>query len=159
MKRLCKWLGLIGLMALLSSLSACNPWRLPLLSKEAKNQEERITRETEEAIKKSSALQELDRICTQEIPRPDQSEPLRKYKSLRDEKFLGYGYRSTLSYDQLRDFYLQRLPNMGWQLSGQKEGWGPSETAFRRNGFELKISEAPPGGPITYYLHCERISP
>jgi hypothetical protein len=157
-KRELSSLALLGLMIAVGSFSGCNPRGLPGLKQEAKRQEERTTHETEEAIQKSPAFQELNKLCTQEIPQPVGVILTRKYKSLRDERFLGYGYRSPLNYGAITEFYIGNLTERGWQLTKEKDGgWGPSTIELRKGGFEVKISEASSGDTTTYYVHCERL--
>src|SRR6266571_5197539 len=89
-------LALVGV-----SFAACNPRNMPGFSQEAKRQEDRITRETEEAIKKSPALQDLDHLCTQVLPRPERFQNVNKSRDFQNEKFLSYGYHSSLDYERV----------------------------------------------------------
>jgi hypothetical protein len=140
--------------------TACDPRQLPGFKQEARRQEERITRETEEAIKKSPALQELDRLCAQEIPRPDGFIPVNKYGDLVEGRYLGYGYHSGIDYQGVKSFYLNYFTQHGWQLTKEKEaGWGPSEIEFRKNGYQVTVSDVVRGKEINYFLHCEKLGP
>lgn len=76
--------------------TGCHPMSLPILRDEARRQDERITRETDEAIKKSPKLQELNQLCTEKIPKPNGFELMNKDRDYHEETFLSYGYRSSL---------------------------------------------------------------
>jgi hypothetical protein len=135
--------------------TACDPRQLPGFKQEGKRQEERITRETDEAIKKSPLLQELDRLCTQELPRPDGFVPVNKYRDFNEEKFLGYGYHSELDYQSVKSFYVNHLTQHGWQLTEQKdEGWGQRKIEFRNEKYRVTIFDMGGGKGTNYALNC-----
>lgn len=149
---------LILLIALAVGLTGCDPRRLPGFKREAKRQEELTTRETEAAINRSPTFQEINHLCTQEIPRPSDFLLVNKYMSLREEKFLGYGYRSALDFGSIKSFYITNLTERGWQLVRQKDGgWGPSEMEFRKEGFQVIISNTIGGEEIKYFVHCAKL--
>ena len=83
------------LIVVITCLTSCSPRQLPGLKQQAKAQEERITRETAEAIRKSPKLQELDRLCTAEVPRPEGFVLVKRSRDFNDESFLSYGYDSS----------------------------------------------------------------
>lgn len=139
-------------------LTGCDPRRLPGFREEAKRQQERITRETEAAIEKSPRLQELNHLCTEQIPRPTDFVSVNKYMSLQEERFLGYGYRSPSDYESVKTFYVRSFAERGWQLTRQKDdGWGPREIEFRKNGFQVTIEDVVRGFEINYFVHCARL--
>jgi hypothetical protein len=151
---------LVGLLMDTVCLTACDPRGLPGFKQEAKRQEERITRETEEAIKKSTTLQELHHLCTEQIPRPEGFVLVNKFRGLHGEIFLGYGYHSPLDYQSVRRFYTNYFNQHGWQLTKQKDGgWGPSKIEFRKEGHEVMISESGSQDEgINYFLECVKLS-
>ena len=121
-------------------LCSCDPRQLPGFQREAKRQDERITRETQEAIRNSPALQELDRLCTTEIPRPDGFVLGRMSRDFREQKFLVYGYRSDTDYRTVKNFYLNYFREHGWQLAEEKDGgWGPSKIAVRNDRYQVTV--------------------
>lgn len=139
--------------------TACNPTRMPGGRQIAKQQEERITRETEEAIKKSPVLQELDHMCTREVPRPDEFVPINKYGDLRRERFLGYGYRSGADYQSVKSFYINYFTQHGWQLTNQKDaGWGQPYVEFSKDNYKVKVYRLTGDDGINYSLYCEKLS-
>jgi hypothetical protein len=149
---------LILLVLVTVPLTACDPRQLPGFKQEAKRQEERITRETEEAIKKSPALQELDHLCTQEIPRPDGFVPVNKYRDVHEERFLGYGYHSALDYQSVKSFYINHLTQNGWQITKQKDGgWGEPQIEFRKDKYRVTIFDVGAGEGTNFTLSCGRL--
>lgn len=138
-------------------LTACDPRQFPGFKQEAKRQEERITRETEEAIQKSPALQELNHLCTEEIPRPEGFVLVNKSRDFNKERFLSYGYHSTLGYESVKRFYLDYFAQHGWQLTKQKDGgWGPSEIEFRKDSYGVTIYDMGAGEGENYGLVCAK---
>jgi hypothetical protein len=138
--------------------TGCNPWRLPGFKQEAKRQDERITRETDEAIRKSAGLQELDHLCTQEIPRPSKFALDRKYRDYNEEKFLGYGYQSDADYQSVKSFYLKYFNEHGWQIIKEKDGgWGPSEIEFGNERYRLTVYDKGKSEGGTYDVVCARL--
>ncbi len=149
----------ILVLSAVACLEGCNPRRWPGFQGEAKRQEERITRDTEEAIKKSAALQELDRLCTQEIARPEGFVPVNKYRDLHGDRFLGYGYQSALDYGSVSTFYQNFLSQHGWQLTKRKDnGWGQRQIEFRKGRYEVILYDLGGSEGINYSLHCEKLS-
>lgn len=120
-------------------ITSCNPWKLPGLREEARRQDERVSRETDEAIRTTPVLQDLARLCTEEIPRPRDFVESRKYADFNDKKFLGYVYDSALDYSSVRAFYRGFFLQHGWRLAGEKEGWGPSQMEFRNDKYRVTI--------------------
>jgi hypothetical protein len=145
-------------MSIALCFTACNPRDLPGFKQEAKRQEQRITRETEDAIKKSPALQELDRLCTQEIPRPAGFVPGYKYRDFNEQKFLGYGYHSSLDYQSVKSFYMNYFTQHGWQLTNEKDsGWGQPQIEFRKDGYRVTIYDMGGGEGDNYTVSCGRL--
>lgn len=137
---------------------ACSPIKIPVLRERAKKEQERITKETQEAIKSSQKLQELDRLCTKDIPLPPDFVLVKLHRDYKDETFLGYGYHSDVSYQQVktlyRDYFLQR----GWQLAGEKDRtWGYPYIEFINATYRIKIYDFGPGDGVNYSFHCEKL--
>jgi len=150
----------LALVVVTVCVAACNPRGFPGFKQLAKQQEERITRETEEAIKKSPVLQDLDRLCTQEILRPEGFVPINKYKDLHGERFLGYGYQSKADFSGVESFYVSYFVQHGWNLTKQDDRkWGFPKIEFRNQKYQVKIYDAGQDGEINYLLHCELLEP
>lgn len=156
--RMPRFTCIILIMAVLC-ITGCNPRELPGLKQGAKRQEERITRETERAIKESPALQELNRLCVEEVPRPNGFVLVNKYRDLHGEKFLGYGYHSDADYQFVKSFYLEYFSRHGWQLTNVKDsGWGQPQIEFRKDNHLVRIYDLGQGEGINYSLHCEKLT-
>lgn len=152
-----KALLIVSLMAATSYCTGCNPWGLPGLKQQAKKEEQRITRETEEAIKKSPGLQELNRLCTEEIPRPEGFVSVNKSRDFNEEQFLSYGYHSTHDYQSVKRFYLDYFVQHGWQLKTEKDsGWGPSKLEFRKDSYGVVIYDMGAGEGENYGIVCKK---
>src|SRR6266436_5095862 len=106
-KSLAMGFGIMSLAIAAGGLAGCSPSRLPGFSRLAKQEEERETKETEEAIKKSPELQELDHLCTKEIPRPDDFALVKKFNGSQSVIFVGYGYSSQSKYEEVKTFYMK----------------------------------------------------
>lgn len=150
-------ISILAFAILILLLTGCHPMRLPILKEEARRQDERITRETEEAIKKSSKLQELNQLCTERIPKPTGFELLYKDRDYHQETFLSYSYRSALDYQSVKRFYLDYFAQNGWELKKEKDdGWGPNEIEFHKDSYRVKIYDKEWGGE-TYSILCRKL--
>jgi hypothetical protein len=148
----------LALAVVILCFTSCDPRQLPGFKQEAKRQDERITRETEEAIKKSPALQELDRLCTTEIVRPEGFVSVKKSRDFHQERFLSYGYHSTLDYQSVKRFFLNYFVQHGWQLTEEKDhGWGPSKIEFRKDTFKVTIYDMGRGEGENYGMVCAKV--
>lgn len=137
--------------------TGCNPIHLPVLREEARRQDERITRETDEAIKKSPKLQELNRLCTETIPKPTEFELLYKDRDYHEETFISYAYRATLDYQTVKRFYLDYFGQNGWELKEEKDdGWGPSKIVFHKDSYRVSVYDKESGGK-TYSVVCGKL--
>lgn len=149
----------LSLLAVSLCVAACNPRELPSIKQLGKREEQRITRETEEAIKRSPVFQEIDRLCTQEIPRPEGFVAVRKYKDLHGETFLGYGYHSKADFNSVKSFYVGYFAHHGWNFTKENKGeWGFPDIQFRNQKYEVIIYDAGQDGEINYFIHCERLN-
>jgi len=124
--------------------TGCNPRQLPGFKQEAERQDARVTRETDVAIQKSRAFQELNRLCTEELPRPKSFVLVQKDRSFNGETFLGYYYQSTDDYESVKRFYKTYFAEHGWVLTKEKDsGWGPKSIEFHNEDHRVTIEEVP----------------
>jgi hypothetical protein len=141
-----------------SLLIACNPREMPGFKQIAKREDARITRETDEAIQNSPGLQELERLCTLDIPSPTDFVLVQKSRDFNEQKFLIYYYRSGMTYERVKTFYSDFLRQHGWQLTEQKDCcWGPSKLVFRRDSFSVTIYDKEYGEDTSYVVECSRL--
>ena len=139
--------------------SGCTPRDLPGFKQLSQREEDRITRETDEAIKKSAELQELDRLCTQQIPRPDGFVLVRKYRDFHENRFLGYGYHSTQPYPAVKEYYQRYFGEQGWQSTNEQKGgaWGDPKIEFRNDKYRVIIYDVGTSPRFRYVLDCGRL--
>jgi hypothetical protein len=131
---------------------------MPGFKQLAKREDARITRETDDAIKNSPALQELEHLCTIDIPSPTDFALVKKDRDFNEQKFLVYYYRSGISYDRVKAFYSDCLGQRGWQLTEQKDGgWGPSNMVFRKDQFSITIYDKEYGNDTSYGVVCRKL--
>jgi hypothetical protein len=151
---------LLDCLAVASFCAACNPWHLPGLKRIAKQQDERITRETVEAIKKSPALQELDHLCTKQIPLPAGFVLLNMSRDFNRETFLDYGYRSNTDYKSVKRFYSEYFSQQGWRVASEKgSGWGPPYVEYMKDRFKVKVYDMGTGDGVNYAIVCKKSDP
>lgn len=137
---------------------SCDPRQLPGFQREAKRQDERISRETQEAIRKSPALQELDRLCAKEIPRPDGFVLEHMSRDFHEQKFLSYSYRSDTDYRKVKNFYLNYFRDHDWQLSEEKDGgWGPSRIEVRNDRYRVTVYDKERRDTGLYSIVCANL--
>ena len=155
-----KNLRVSGLMLVLfTSLTACNPRNNPLFRKAAKVSDERIAKQTEQALKESPVLQEIDRLCTQQIPLFDGFKLTRKMSWQSRNPFLSYDYVSAADYQKVRTFYKEYFLQNGWQLTKDQDGgWGPPwEARFKKDNYSISITYSGPGEESNYGFFCQKL--
>jgi hypothetical protein len=146
------------LMAIAVSSAGCNPTGWPGLRQMAKQQDDRETRETEQAIKNSPELQELHQLCTLEIPHPDDFAMMDKSHGRYEKVFIGYGYRSGMKYPQVKQFYLSYFVQHEWALTGDKDGgWGSTYIEFTKGSHRVRVYQLSGREGINYTMICEKL--
>lgn len=134
---------------------ACTPREIPGFKRLAKQNEQKTTRETEDAIKRSLALQDLHRVCTQEVPLPDGFQPVNKFGDLHRERYLGYGYHSQTDFETVKKFYDSYFAQDDWTpVKNEDSNWGYPEIGFRNERYKVSIVYAGRDGEINYFLQC-----
>lgn len=149
-------LAVVGLILL---LGGCNPRKAPGFGELAKWQADKETHETKEAINASPKMQELHRLCTEQIPRLKDFVLFTMARSPAGENYLGYGYHSASDFNAVKNFYATHFRNVGWSLAREKiGGWGPSELRYRNQLYEVIITDLSQDGEVTYFIECERLN-
>ena len=132
--------------------------KLPGIKERVKQEDARATRETDEAIKSSPVFQELNRLCTEELPLPDGFNLVTKDRSIHTGPFLEYGYYSEADYQKVKSFYLDYFTRNGWRVADQKDdGWGPKHLEVRRGSHKVKIYHGGMGKEVNYKVHCGKL--
>lgn len=152
-----RYVKLFLILLLVSGITACIR-QLPAFQREAKRQDAIMTRETVEAIKKFPVLQELDKLCTQEIPRPDGFVFTHQSWDFHENRWLVYHYRSKDDYKTVKQFYMTYFAKQGWRITNQKdEGWGPSRIEFGNEKYRVKIEDLTGLDGPSYAVLCEKL--
>src|SRR5882724_9271275 len=88
------------------------------------------------------AFRDLNRLCTEEIPRPKSFVLVQKDRSFNGETFLGYYYQSTDDYESVKRFYKTYFAEHGWVLTKEKDsGWGPKSIEFHNEDHRVTFEE------------------
>jgi len=128
----------------------------PLFRKIAEREDAKRIKYTDEAVAKSPELQELDRLCTKQIPLFTGFSPNGRFAGPTTKIELYYFYRSSATYAQVKTFYVNYFSQNGWTLTRQKEdGWGPSEFEFAKQPHKIIISHGGLGD-ADYAISCEK---
>lgn len=118
-KKVVRFIQLLSLTVTLVNFTGCNPRTLPGIRGFVRREGERISKATEEAVKKSPTLQQLDQLCREEVSTPDDF--LLQVRSMGTSNiFLSYGYRSKSEYEDVKKFYKARLGLKEWKLITRK---------------------------------------
>lgn len=96
-------------------------------------------------------LNEVNRIWTAFPLYPGMVEVDHSKASGFGKAYISKGFRCKATYDDVKRFYLERLPQDGWQLVSERKlkGWerdlGGRELKFRRGDYEVTIEYAGEG--------------
>ena len=124
----------------------------------AEREDARRTKYTDDAIAKSPGLQELDRLCTKQIPIFTGFIPRGRFAGPPEKTSLHYYYRSPAEYSVVKPFYLDYFSQNGWTLTHQKEnGWGPDTLEFKKSPYRIIISHGGLGD-ADYAMDCDKLS-
>jgi hypothetical protein len=135
--------------------SACNPRENPIFRKAALENEQMITRQTEEAIKNSPVLQELDAMCKQ-IPLPANSQFIWK-GGLDDQTIsLSYHYYSETKYEEAWSLFKVYFLQNGWKLTKEDNSY-PKIIEFRNDKYRVQINYGGMGEGVNYGFSCEKL--
>jgi len=137
---------------LLISVSACD--HIPFVRERLIEEERQQTARTEEAIKGSSVLQELDKVCS-DVPKPPNSQLITKRKSFNDKTYLTYGYYSDAPYSEMKGFYVNHFQQDGWTMMGNSSGMTSESIEFRKENYDVSVTYSTKGDGVNYILHCE----
>jgi hypothetical protein len=152
--------GTLGLCLIALLCAGCSPMKFPGLKQWAQSEQERITKETQKAINTSPTFQELDRLCTKEIPLPADFQLVKLDRSKHSETFLDYGYHSDTKNESIKAMYREYFLGRGWRLAGEKvRGWGDAYIEFTNENYRVKIYYFGPGTGVNYSVLCEKLSP
>jgi hypothetical protein len=129
-----------------------------LFRKWAEHEDKKLVVYTEEALKKSPDLQELDRICTKEVPTFEGFVLRVKRASPPKSTYLTYFFDSGADYRKVKSFYLDYFARNGWKLTDEYDGnWGSKSAEFRKGNYRVILYHKGMGD-AEYAFHCEMLS-
>lgn len=152
--------SLVLLTAALCHAGCANPSGLPVFRDIRERGRQETARHTEEALKNSPVMRELDDLCRGEVPVFEGFVFLSMNASYPPKTFLTYFYSSDAQYEKVKSFYTDYFKQKGWQLARQDEnGWGPLTIEFRKESYKIVVYHKGMGGKADYALHCEKLTP
>ena len=114
------------------------------------------TQATDEAIKRSTALQELDKICTN-IDLPAEFKFLGK-GGLDDQKLsLAYNYYSDLQFEEGRKIFEHYFIKEGWIETDLSQRY-PKQLDFANKDYRIAINYRDKFRSSNYTMYCEKLS-
>lgn len=114
---------------------------------------------TEESLKASPTLQEVDRLCREEVSPLDGFVLVSKSTGYPKRNYLSSNYFSATHYQVVKNFYTEHLTRNGWRLAAENEGgWGPKHLEFRKGSYTVFIYHGGMGEEANYAIHCEKVS-
>lgn len=157
--RLKRTLG-VAVLSLTVFMSACvNPNKLPGLRSQAEREEARLNRESEEAVKNSPLLQQLDSFCTSHVPPALGFVGVNRHLDFRGRKALIYGYHSNASFATVKQEYKNRLLPEGWKVTREEDHtWGESRLTLVGGSYSIDIYDVGSGQGVNYKIHCESLA-
>lgn len=142
-------------------VSACvNPNRLPGIKQIAEQEDARANQQTDEAIKASPALQELDTFCTNQVPAALAF--VRRHRRLDSgggRQILSYSYQSNASFDSVKQEYKNQLAATDLRVTlEEKVNAEESRIVFTGQYYTIKIYHIASGkDEVNYKVYCERL--
>ena len=134
----------------------CNFRDIPAFRRERERQSRLATEATRKAIEQSPELQELDRLCTREIPQITGAK-LDQLSKGRNVLMLFYYYSVSIRYGQIKEIYSNYFNQAGWRVTGQKDGgWGPSNIEFQNDRYKVNLVDMIDGDDPGFALECSR---
>jgi len=156
--------ALLGLAFLITSallLSGCfNPRNTPVFRKIGDDWRRNNEKHIEEALKTSPVLQDIERLCTKEIPLPDEFRLVsRTGNDQKKDPHLSYKYYSTADYKRIKVFYEDYFTQNGWHVAENREGgWGPPwHAVFRKDSYLVAVQYGGMGEEVNYSFFCQKI--
>ena len=129
----------------------------PIFRRIAQAEDQKRAKAADEAIAKSPVLQELDHLCTKEIPLFAGFEANGRFTSYPQKTALHYYYRSPAAYSSVKQFYVKYFANSGWTLTLQDEDtWGPDRLQFKKDTYRVTLNHGGLGD-ADYAIDCDKL--
>jgi hypothetical protein len=150
--------NIFALLLLLSLTGCLSPRNNPVFRRMANASDERIAKQTEEELKKSPILQEINRLCTEQVPIFNGFRQVRRLSWQSENPFLSYSYESSADVQTVRVFYKDYFSRNGWDLRhDQMGGWGPAwHATWRKSGYSISIEKTTTDDYV-YGLFCQKL--
>jgi len=138
------------------ALAGCILRGTPGIKQLTKKFDEIATKETDDAIKKSPVLQEIETVCKQ-IPLPPDFEFIAK-GGLNDDGllFLDYYYASNTKYEQARVLWNTYFADNGWEAKKEEDSY-PRHLEFKNSRFSVSIYYGGMGDRAQYSVGCQKL--
>ena len=111
-----------------------------------------INRETDQLIRQSKDLQNLEKICTQ-LPILGRLTPVRKFVG-KNENTLSYYYSLSQDFNHLKAVYKESLLRDGWIVAKEEPSLWEEQIEFEKETLRVHIAYGNFGNE-NYALHCE----
>ncbi len=82
-------------------------------------------------IKQSSEPEDFDKVCSQ-TSTPSDFKYIGKTAG-NNKKFVQYNYKTSLNYEEVKQFYTNLLNQNGWELVDERDNWGNNFTHRKEN--------------------------
>jgi hypothetical protein len=118
----------------------------------AKREEERETKSTQEIISKSETLQNLEKVCRY-FPFFDETKPKVKSISKQNDK-LFYHYSLQVDFENLKAEFEKKLPQNGWIFKKENRGVWKNQLEFEKGNYWVQFSNGN-FGESNYAISCK----
>ena len=154
------WLLVILAAPALCSSACLNPRNTSVFRKLGEDWERENAKYLEEALKTSPVLQDLERLCTKEIPLPNGFRLIsRTGNEKKKNPHLSYHYYLAADYRGIKVLYENYFTQNGWRVAENREGgWGPPwHAVFRKDQYLVAVQYGGMGEEANYSLFCQRV--
>jgi hypothetical protein len=140
----------------LLSISCVTPTKIPIIKDYILAKEKEKTERTEEAIKNSKVLQELDSVCNS-IPLMKEFSLIYKDMNVNNRTSLSFAYYSEIKFADAEKFYTNHFLQNNWKLI-EKGNLSSDYFVYEKDGFRIGIYYSDTGDGVTYLRECDKIS-
>jgi hypothetical protein len=116
--------------------------------------DENATKQAEQKVAESPALQELDKVCTA-LPFLQDISLIGRRISTRKSNFLAYSYETKMNLDNMRVSDKKFLLETGWTLFRDEKGYFDYTMKYRKANYLMIITYGLSGDSSIYVVTCE----
>ena len=136
-------------------LAACNPREFPGVKSLVIENEKRSTKNTEQAIKESVELQDLEGVC-REVPIPRDFTFVWRATDRNKQSLLSSYYHSDTPYGEARRIWVDYFAANNWELKVSDASY-PQKIRANRGTYEVVISHGGMGERTNYAIDCKKL--